>query len=293
MSGLYALKVFREQGLRVVVAREGFGRRRHLVLEPLSGRALRHPEPGVLLRLRRRARAGMGLDRALRLAARDRALPQPHRRPLRPAPRHPPEHRRDRGDVRRGHRHLGGRDRDRRAVPRPVLRHGHRRPVGTEPTRLPRASTPSRARSCRRACGPRKASSSRASASASSGPARRACRPSPSWPRSPRHLTVFQRTAAFTWPSQNKPLTDDEQAAIKARYRELRARAAESFSGTAGTTGAVIFAVPDRRPADPREHPRGARSGAGRTTASARAGSGPTPRRTSTPTRWPSSCSAR
>ena len=63
------------------------------------------------------------------------------------------------------------------------------------------------------------------------------------------HLTVFQRTAAFTWPSQNKPLTDEEQAAIKARYRELRRQQVDSFSGTAGTTGAVIlqFATDDRK----------------------------------------------
>jgi cation diffusion facilitator CzcD-associated flavoprotein CzcO len=64
-----------------------------------------------------------------------------------------------------------------------------------------------------------------------------------------RHLTVFQRTAAFTWPSRNRPLTDAEQAAIKARYRELREEQRASFSGTAFTTGAVIFTVPtdDRR----------------------------------------------
>ena len=64
-----------------------------------------------------------------------------------------------------------------------------------------------------------------------------------------RHLTVFQRSPAFTWPSQNKPLGDDEQAAIKARYRELRREQYESFSGTAGTTGAVIlqFATDDRK----------------------------------------------
>jgi cyclohexanone monooxygenase len=63
------------------------------------------------------------------------------------------------------------------------------------------------------------------------------------------HLTVFQRTAAFTWPSQNKPLTDEEQLAIKSRYRDLRRQQAESFSGTAGTTGAVIlqFATDDRK----------------------------------------------
>ncbi len=63
------------------------------------------------------------------------------------------------------------------------------------------------------------------------------------------HLTVFQRTATFTWPSQNKPLTEEEQAAIKARYRQLRQEQYESFSGTAGTTGAVIltFATDDRK----------------------------------------------
>jgi cation diffusion facilitator CzcD-associated flavoprotein CzcO len=55
------------------------------------------------------------------------------------------------------------------------------------------------------------------------------------------HLTVFQRTAAFTWPSQNQPLSDDHQAAIKARYREVREQQYASFSGTAGTTGSVIF----------------------------------------------------
>jgi cyclohexanone monooxygenase len=58
------------------------------------------------------------------------------------------------------------------------------------------------------------------------------------------HLTVFQRTAAFSWPSQNKPLTDEEQAAVKAQYRELRDQQYVSFSGTAGTTGAVIFTFP-------------------------------------------------
>jgi cyclohexanone monooxygenase len=64
-----------------------------------------------------------------------------------------------------------------------------------------------------------------------------------------KHLTVFQRTAAFTWPSRNKPLTDEEQAAIKARYRDLRREQVASFSGTAGTTGAVIlqFATDDRK----------------------------------------------
>jgi cyclohexanone monooxygenase len=55
------------------------------------------------------------------------------------------------------------------------------------------------------------------------------------------HLTVFQRTPTFTWPSRNKPLTDEEQAAVKSRYREFRKEQKASFSGTAGTSGAVIL----------------------------------------------------
>jgi cyclohexanone monooxygenase len=63
------------------------------------------------------------------------------------------------------------------------------------------------------------------------------------------HLTVFQRTAAFSWPSRNQPLSDEEQAEVKARYRQLREQQYASFSGTAGTTGAVIFtfATDERR----------------------------------------------
>ena len=59
------------------------------------------------------------------------------------------------------------------------------------------------------------------------------------------HLTVFQRTAAFTWPSQNKPLTDEEQAEIKSRYRAVRAQQYASPLATANTTGAVIFTIAD------------------------------------------------
>jgi len=59
------------------------------------------------------------------------------------------------------------------------------------------------------------------------------------------HLTVFQRTAAFTWPSQNKPLAAEEQAEIKSRYREVRAQQYASPLATANTTGAVIFTIAD------------------------------------------------
>ena len=37
------------------------------------------------------------------------------------------------------------------------------------------------------------------------------------------HLTVFQRTAAYTVPAHNRSLTPDEIAEVKAEYRELRA----------------------------------------------------------------------
>jgi cyclohexanone monooxygenase len=64
-----------------------------------------------------------------------------------------------------------------------------------------------------------------------------------------KHLTVFQRTPTFTWPSHNRPLSDEDQAAVKARYRELRSEQRKSLSGTAGTTGAFIlqFATSDRQ----------------------------------------------
>lgn len=63
------------------------------------------------------------------------------------------------------------------------------------------------------------------------------------------HLTVFQRTAAFTWPSRNRPLTAAEQAEVKSRYREVRAAQYASPLATAHSTGAVIFTVadPDKR----------------------------------------------
>ncbi|MGE0313455.1 MAG: flavin-containing monooxygenase [Lautropia sp.] len=45
--------------------------------------------------------------------------------------------------------------------------------------------------------------------------------------RQAMHLTVFQRTANFSIPAWNGPLTDAEQRAWKAAYREHRARARE------------------------------------------------------------------
>lgn len=45
--------------------------------------------------------------------------------------------------------------------------------------------------------------------------------------RQAAHLTVFQRTANFSIPAWNRPLSSEDQAAFKASYREHRARARE------------------------------------------------------------------
>ena len=65
-AGLYALHRLRGLGLSARVLRGRRRRRRHLVLEPLSRRALRRREPRLLLLVRGGAPAGVGLDRALR-----------------------------------------------------------------------------------------------------------------------------------------------------------------------------------------------------------------------------------
>ena len=45
------------------------------------------------------------------------------------------------------------------------------------------------------------------------------------------HLTVFQRTANYATPLQNRPLKPEESAAIKAKYAELRREQREAFAG--------------------------------------------------------------
>ncbi len=64
------------------------------------------------------------------------------------------------------------------------------------------------------------------------------------------HLTIFQRTANYSIPAVNAPVTDDEDRAVKAAYRERREAARNSPSG--------LGFVPDTRsaievPADERE----------------------------------------
>ncbi len=113
--------------------------RRHLVLEPLPGRALRHREPGVLVLLLGRTAAAVALARALRLAAGHPALHRPRGRPLRPAPAHHPGHARDRHGLRRRQRPVDRHHRHRRDGAGALLRDGQRQPVAAAHPRLPGA----------------------------------------------------------------------------------------------------------------------------------------------------------
>ena len=58
------------------------------------------------------------------------------------------------------------------------------------------------------------------------------------------HLYVFQRSAAFTRPANNRPIAPDEMQAIKADYPELRRKQLEAFAGTL-RFGAVTIAPVD------------------------------------------------
>jgi cyclohexanone monooxygenase len=49
--------------------------------------------------------------------------------------------------------------------------------------------------------------------------------------RQAAHLTVFQRTASYSIPAQNAPLSPEAQRDFKARYREMRRRAKETPTG--------------------------------------------------------------
>jgi cation diffusion facilitator CzcD-associated flavoprotein CzcO len=64
-------------------------------------------------------------------------------------------------------------------------------------------------------------------------------------------LTVFQRTATYAVPAHNRPLDPQEQAAIKADYRGLRARNALTMtafgSRTPGNEESALLVEPDER----------------------------------------------
>src|SRR3954468_10437669 len=95
--------------------------RRHVVLEPLSRRALRLGEPLLLLLLLEAAARGMALVGALSRAAGDPALSQPRGGQVRPSPRHPLQQPRYRCALRR--KPLARAHRIRRALPRALPHH--------------------------------------------------------------------------------------------------------------------------------------------------------------------------
>ena len=107
--------------------------RRHLVLEPLSRRALRYREPAIFLFLLRGTRPGVGVDREIRPAAGNPGLCQPCGGPVRPQARHPLRHEGGSAQLRRGRETLECRDGRRRTLFGPVLHHGGRLPLGGQP----------------------------------------------------------------------------------------------------------------------------------------------------------------
>ena len=67
-----------------------------------------------------------------------------------------------------------------------------------------------------------------------------------------RHLHVFQRTPNYAVPAHNRPLEPDEQAEIKKRYPEIRARAKTTRNGVdhSPNPAAAVDAAEDERLAE-------------------------------------------
>ncbi len=61
------------------------------------------------------------------------------------------------------------------------------------------------------------------------------------------HLTVFQRSAAYTLPANNRPLRSGELEELKANYPELRAAQRESMNGVVHFGGALLAGDPPTR----------------------------------------------
>ena len=182
-------------------------RRRHLVLEPLSRRSLRHREPRLLVHLRSRARRQWQWS--------EKYATQPEiLRYL--------QHVTDKHDLRRdiefstrvesasvGRRRVAsgactptrGTDVTCRfyVMATGCLSHAQGpRHRGRRAVRVARCTSPAGGRT--------RASTSPASASPSSAPARRRSSRSRSWPSRPREMTVFQRTPNFSIPAHNGPI---------------------------------------------------------------------------------------
>ena len=187
ITGIYQLYRALEEGFSALPPRGRRGSRRHLVLEPLSRGPLRLGELHLRLPLLEGPLRRLALARALRPPARDGALPQPRRGPLRPAAPHPLRRQSELGRVPRSPAAPGASWRAGASICGPASSSPPpgSSPCPTHPTSpgertLPaRRITPARGRPGR--------STSRASAWPSSGPRRaesRSCLPSPTrWTR--------------------------------------------------------------------------------------------------------------
>ena len=183
VAGLYQLYRLRELGLRVRVFEAGSG---------VGGTWYWNRYPGARFdseswtygySFSQELLEGVALAGAFRPPAGDRTLPQPRRRQIRPAARHPVQQPRRRGPLPGGNAELGHRagrrpalfdalpaDRDRHSLGADDAEHSRHRHV--QGPVLPHASL-----------GPRKGSILPASASGSSAPARPPCRRSRKSPR--------------------------------------------------------------------------------------------------------------
>ena len=256
-AGLYMLHRLRELGLSRHGVRGGDRRRRHVVLEPLPGRPVRHREHGllVLVRPRSSSRSGSGPS-ATPPQPEILALRQPRRRPLRPAPRHPVRHAGDRaptfddGDATAGRSPPTAATRSRRGSC--VMADGL--PVDGQASPRSPASTRSRARPTTPAAGRTRASTSPGSGVGVIGTGSSGIQSIPMIAEQAAQLTVFQRTPNFSVPAQERAARPDVRG---------RAQGAATAS-TASRPSARGVGVPRRAPTDELgvERPRASASGA-------------------------------
>jgi cyclohexanone monooxygenase len=74
--------------------------------------------------------------------------------------------------------------------------------------------------------------------------------------RQAAQLTVFQRTPTYTWPSMNRPLTDEHRATVKASYEKIRETQRKSRVGIAGSFNGALLEPPTAKLLDLSEEER-------------------------------------
>lgn len=69
-------------------------------------------------------------------------------------------------------------------------------------------------------------------------------------------LTVFQRTPTYTWPSMNRPLTEEDITKVKSNYEEIREVQRTSRVGISGTFNGALLEPPTAKILDLKEEER-------------------------------------